>query len=122
MLNQWNKPMVGIIVGAILGFLDGTTAMLYPDSRPLIVGILIGSTFKGLLTGMIAGFFARKFRSIPLGILVGLLVAMAITYPIAAEPVNGKSYFLEIMIPGTIVGAIVGFATQRFGKVRPVTA
>ncbi len=116
MFNNWNKPVVGIVLGAILGVFDGSTAMLYPDSRPLIVGILIGSTFKGLITGLIAGFFARKFQSIPLGILVGLLAGMAVTYPIAIEPVNGNSYFLEIMIPGSILGAVVGFATQRFGK------
>jgi hypothetical protein len=99
-----------------LRLFDGSTAMLYPDSRPLIVGILIGSTFKGLITGLVAGFFARKFQSIPLGILVGLVAGMAVTYPIAIEPVNGNSYFLEIMIPGSILGAVVGFATQRFGK------
>jgi LytS/YehU family sensor histidine kinase len=115
-MNSWNKPVVGIVLGAILGFFDGSTAMLYPDSQPLIVSILIGSTFKGLITGLIAGFFARKFQSIPLGVLVGLVAGMAVTYPIAAQPVNGKSYFLEIMIPGTILGAVVGFATQRFGK------
>ncbi len=116
MLNKWNKPVVGIILGAILGFFDGSTAMLYPDSQPMIVSILIGSTFKGLITGLVAGFFARKFRSIPLGILVGLAAGIAVTYPIAAAPVNGKSYFFEIMIPGALVGAMVGFATQRFGK------
>lgn len=120
-MNNWNKPLVGIVLGAILGVFDGSTAMLYPDSRPLIVSILIGSTFKGLITGLIAGFFARKYQSIPLGILVGLAAGMAVTYPIAAEPVNGNSYFFEIMIPGTILGAIVGFATQRFGK-SPVKA
>ncbi|MBL8175752.1 MAG: hypothetical protein JNK48_13845 [Bryobacterales bacterium] len=116
MLNNLNKPLVGIVLGAILGLFDGSTAMLYPDSRPLIVSILIGSTFKGLFTGLVAGFFARKFQSIPIGILIGLLAGMAFTYPIAIEPVNGKSYFLEIMIPGSILGAVVGFATQRFGK------
>ncbi|MFN7939812.1 MAG: hypothetical protein U0R19_41175 [Bryobacteraceae bacterium] len=115
-MNNWNKPVVGIVFGAILGLFDGATAMLYPDSQPLIVSILIGSTFKGLLAGLIAGFFARKYHSIPLGILVGLVSAIAITYPIAAAPVNGKSYFLEIMIPGAMVGAIVGFATQRYGR------
>lgn len=116
MLSKLNKPMVGIVVGAILGAVDGATAMLYPESRPMIVSILIGSTFKGLFTGLVAGFFARKFRSIPIGILVGLTCAALVTYPIASTPVEGKNYFFEIMIPGTIVGALVGFATQKFGK------
>ena len=69
MLSNLNKPMVGVVIGAILGFLDGTTAWMYPEVRPMIAGILIGSTLKGLVAGLAAGFFARKMRSLPLGIL-----------------------------------------------------
>jgi uncharacterized membrane protein (Fun14 family) len=29
---------------------------------------------------------------------------------------SGQHYYLEIMIPGGIVGMIVGYATQRFGQ------
>ncbi len=32
------------------------------------------------------------------------------------DPVSGKRYFWEIMIPGSIVGLIVGYATQKFGQ------
>jgi len=117
MLSNLNKPMVGVVIGAILGFFDGSTAWMYPEVRPLIGGILIGSTLKGLVAGLAAGFFARKMRSLPLGILFGLLMGIAVTYPVASQPSeNGKMYLWEIMIPGMIVGALVGFATQRFGK------
>ena len=116
MLSKLNKPMVGVVVGAALGFFDGSTAWMYPDARPLIATILIGSTLKGLVAGLIAGLFARKLNSVPLGILIGLAAGALVTYPVAIGDVNGKSYFLEIMIPGVIVGALVGFATQRFGK------
>jgi hypothetical protein len=30
-------------------------------------------------------------------------------------------YYLEIVLPGTLVGLIVGFATQKYGK-SPATA
>jgi predicted membrane protein len=30
--------------------------------------------------------------------------------------VTHRNYFWAIMIPGAICGAIVGFATQRYGK------
>ena len=52
--------------------LDGFAAPLQvPDVRPEVVGIVIGSTFKGVIVGLTAGFFARKVRSLPLGIAVG---------------------------------------------------
>lgn len=117
MFENWNKPVVGLTLGAALGFVDGLTALLYPDTGPMMGTILMGSTFKGLLAGVVAGFLGRKWQSVPLGIVAGLLVAAAITYPIAAAPAsNGKIYFWEILVPGALVGAIVGFATQRFGK------
>lgn len=119
MFDTWNKPLVGLAVGALLGFFDGLSALLYPDPevRSMIGVILMGSTFKGLAAGLAAGFFARKFRSMPLGILVGLALGALVTYPVAAAPTpNGTLYFWEIMLPGSLVGALVGFATQRFGK------
>ncbi|HUQ93450.1 MAG TPA: hypothetical protein VM120_17340 [Bryobacteraceae bacterium] len=116
-LSKLNKPMVGVVMGALLGFLDGSTAWFYPDVRPMMVTILVGSTLKGLVAGLAAGFFARKFRSMPLGILAGLLFGFLVTYPVASQPTpEGKYYLLEILIPGMLVGALVGFATQRYGK------
>ena len=78
-----------------------------------IVGIVFGSCFKGILTGLAAGFFARRVHNLAFGILLGLIVGMALSYGVAA--MQGKYYF-EIMLPGSILGAIVGFATQRLPK------
>jgi hypothetical protein len=122
MFENWNKPVVGLTFGAALGFVDGLTALLYPDTGPMMGMILMGSTFKGLLAGVVAGLLARKWQSVPLGIVAGLIVAAVITYPFAAAPApNGKVYFWEIMVPGALVGALVGFATQRFGKLPAAT-
>lgn len=100
-------------MGAGLGFVDGLTSWFTPEVRPEIMGILIGSTLKGMIVGVAAGFFARKVRSIPLGVGFGVVLAAAFAYWVAAQ--MGK-YYLEIMLPGSIVGAIVGFATQRWGR------
>jgi hypothetical protein len=36
---------------------------------------------------------------------------------VAAMPdPSGKHYYFEIVIPGSIVGLIVGYATQRYGR------
>ena len=107
-----SKPMWGLVLGAALGVIDGLTAWFYPEVRAQLAGIVIGSTLKGLLTGLAAGFFARKSGSLPAGILVGLAVGAALSFSVAA--MQGEHY-LAIIMPGSILGIIVGFATQRLG-------
>lgn len=109
------KPLFGLILGGILGIFDGLTALISaPEVKSEILTIVVGSMGKGLLGGLIIGFIARKLHNLPLGILAGGLVTSAITYPIASSPAtNGNIYFWEILIPGMIVGLIVGYATQK---------
>lgn len=119
-----SKPLLGLALGAALGLVDGASAYLYPypEVKAGIAGIIIASTFKGLLTGLAAGFFARRFRSLPVGIVFGLLTGLVLSFLVAAMPGEGdKHYYVEIMLPGSALGAVVGFATQRFG-VTPAAA
>jgi len=110
-----NKPVFGLLLGGFLGVFDGLTAWFYPEARVQLLGIVIGSTFKGLITGVLIGYFAKKVRSLPLGILFGLAVGMFLAFLVAAMPnPEGKHYYFEIMLPGSILGAVVGFATQRY--------
>jgi hypothetical protein len=113
-----SKPLLGLILGAVLGFLDGLGAFFYPGVASMMTGIIIGSTLKGLLTGMVTGLVARRLHSLPLGILSGLIVGLALSYWAAATSPDpqGRYYYLEIMLPGSVLGAVVGFATQKFGK------
>ena len=105
-----NKPLFGLILGGILGVFDGLTALLSaPETRTQIVGIVIGSTFKGLVAGLLIGFFARKVKSLPLCILFGLAVGALFAYFVTL----GTPYFWKIILPGSVVGIIVGYATQR---------
>ena len=119
-----NKPMLGIVVGGVLGMLDGFAAPLQvPEVRPAVVGIVIWSTFKGVIVGLIAGFFARKVRSVPLGIAVGLLFGLGFAWLVASQPaVTGKHYYWEIMVPGSLAGALVGWVTQRYGQAAATVA
>ncbi len=122
-----NKLLVGVLVGGILGIFDGLTAWFTPEVRPFIVGIVIGSTLKGVLAGLAAGWFARKVDSVPTGVAFGFVVGLLLAYGVAAMPSEtGEHYYFEIMLPGSIVGAIVGYATQKFGvrsaKVSPARA
>ena len=112
-----SKPVIGLILGGILGVFDGLTALVSaPEVAPQIVGIVIGSTFKGLVVGALAGWFARKVDSLPAGILFGLAVGAFFAYLVAAMPQpSGEHYYWEIVLPGSVLGVIVGYATLRYG-------
>ncbi|HJQ39342.1 MAG TPA: hypothetical protein VKB93_19550 [Thermoanaerobaculia bacterium] len=112
--------LLGIILGAILGALDGATAWFTPEVRTQMLGIIIGSTLKGVIAGIAAGWFARKVQNLWAGIVFGLVVGLVLAYAIVA--LGGGKYFFEIMLPGGLVGAILGFATQQYGRAPARTA
>jgi hypothetical protein len=109
-----NKVLLGLLLGAVLGVFDGLTALWTPDPaiRAGITGIVIGSTFKGLVAGLLCGLFARKVRSVPMGVLLGLFLGFLFALLVA---LNVHNYYFRIILPGSIVGLIVGYATQRYG-------
>jgi hypothetical protein len=110
-----NKALLGLLLGGILGVLDGLSAWFTPAVRNQLLGIVIGSTVKGLIAGVLIGFFARKVNSLALGIVFGLGVGLLLAYAVAAMQPGPNHYYFEIMLPGGIVGTIIGYATQRFG-------
>jgi hypothetical protein len=116
-----NKVLLGLLLGGVLGVFDGLTALVSaPEIRSQIVGIVIGSTIKGILAGVLIGWFAHKVNSLPLGIVFGLGIGLLLAYGVAyMQAMEGQNYYWEIMLPGGIVGVIVGYATQRYGR-RPV--
>ncbi len=107
-----NKILLGILLGGVLGIFDGLTAWFTPEVRKGIVGIVVGSTFKGIIAGVLIGVFARKVKSLPLGIIFGLAVGLFLAFIIASQQ---HGYYFQIMLPGGMVGLIVGYATQRYG-------
>jgi hypothetical protein len=111
-----------MLLGGFLGIFDGLSALLSaPEVAPQIVGIVIGSTFKGIIAGLLIGWFAKKVSSLPLGILFGLAVGLLLAYAVAAMPdPSGKHYYWQIMLPGSVLGIIVGYATQRYAGRRNV--
>ncbi len=118
-----NKPVLGLVLGGVLGALDGLSALVSaPEVAPEISGIVIGSMGKGLLAGLIIGFVSRKWQSLTVGLVAGTAIAALFALPIALMNKNaatGQPYFWEIMIPGSMVGLIVGYATQKFGTPAP---
>jgi len=84
--------------------------------KPMIAGIVVVSTVKGLIAGVLIGWFAKKKASMPAGLAVGFAIGLLLAFIIAAMPEpDGTHYWWEIMLPGSLVGLIVGYATQRYG-------
>jgi hypothetical protein len=114
------KPVFAMLLGGFLGALDGLSALLSaPEVRPMIAGIVAGSTFKGVVCGAIIGLVAQRTQSMAVLVTVGLVVGAFFAYLVTLN----QPYFWEIVLPGSIVGVIVGFATARYsGPVRRSTA
>jgi len=115
-----NRPLLGVLVGAGLGAMDGLSAVVSsPEVQDQIGGIVVGSSFKGLLAGVIVGLIARKLGSTRAGAAVGVVVAAVITLPIAymnATHYGRPEYYWKIMLPGALVGALVGYVVMRYGR------
>ena len=108
-----NKPLLGTLAGTVLGVLDGLSAWAYPEARPMIVSIVVGSTFKGLLTGALAGFIARRVQSVPIGVAAGAGIGFALSSLVA---IGQPEHYWDIVLPGMLVGVLVGFVTQRYPR------
>jgi hypothetical protein len=107
-----NRILVGVLVGGALGILDGLTAWFTPEARAGLLGIVIGSTFKGLVAGAIIGVFARKVNHLGWTLLFGTFIGALLAFFIAQ--MQGK-YYLQIILPGSLVGLLTGYATYRYG-------
>ena len=110
------KPVFGLLLGGFLGIFDGLSALISaPEVAPQIMGIVIGSTIKGVLAGALIGWYARKKNSLTAGILFGGAVGLLLAYLVSLmQKMSGQpAYYWEIMLPGAILGIIVGYATQR---------
>lgn len=105
------KISLGTLAGTILGLLDGLSAFFIPEAADMMTEIIIGSTIKGLVNGLIAGAIAKKtsvFNATLLGGLTGIILSILSAIPTGA--------YVEIVVPGTVVGMLSGFIAARWGK------
>jgi hypothetical protein len=115
------KPVFAMLLGGFLGVFDGLTALVTGGPEiPSQIGVIVaGSTFKGVVAGLIIGLVAQRTQSLAVIVGVGVAVAALFAYLVTI----GTPYLWEIVLPGSIVGLIVGFATAKYrGPVRSSTA
>ena len=103
-------PLLGVIVGGVLGLLDGLSAWFYPEARTMMVAIVLGSTIKGIVTGLAAGLVAAWRRSLPLGITTGVVVGFGLS---TLAAMGQPDHYWAIVLPGMLVGLLAGIATHR---------
>ncbi len=107
--------MLGLAVGGTLGLLDGLSGFLEPSLAPVMGSVITFSLLKGLVAGVAIGYCSQKWRSMMVGIVAGIAIAAVLSLVVVLRA--GMSLFWDIMLPGMLLGGIVGFATQRFGRV-----
>src|SRR5260370_23726467 len=108
------KPVLGLAVGGVLGLLDGLSGFLEPSRAPVMGSVITFSLLKGLLAGIATGYVSYRIHSMLLGILAGIGIAAALSLLVILRA--GMALFWDILLPGMLLGAIVGFATQKFGR------
>ncbi len=109
-----SKPMLGLVTGGALGLLDGLSGFLEPSLAPAMGSVITFSMLKGLISGLAIGFFSQRVRSMPLGLFAGLVIAALLSLLVILKA--GMGLFWDVMLPGMLLGLIVGFATQKFGR------
>src|SRR6267378_2432335 len=109
------KPMLGLAVGGVLGLMDGLSGFFEPSLAPVMGSVITFSLLKGLVAGIATGYVSQRVHSMLLGILAGIGIAAVLSLLVILQA--GMALFWDIMIPGMLLGLIVGFATQRFGKI-----
>jgi hypothetical protein len=107
------KPMLGLAVGGTLGLLDGLSGFLEPSLAPVMTGVITSSLLKGVVAGVVIGYVSQKLRSMALGLLAGAAIGALLSLLVILWA--GMASFWDIMLPGMLLGVIVGFSTQKFG-------
>jgi len=108
------KPMLGLALGGTLGLLDGLSGFLEPSLVPFMASVITFSLLKGLAAGILIGYVSQKVHSIAVGMIAGMAIAAALSLLVVLGA--GMALFWDIMLPGMLLGVIVGFVTQKFGN------
>jgi hypothetical protein len=109
-----SKPMLGLALGGTLGLLDGLTGFFEPSLAPVMGSVITFSMLKGLVSGVLIGYVSQKADSMLVGVLAGIAIAALLSFLVILRA--GMALFWDIMLPGMLLGLIVGFCTQKFGQ------
>ena len=118
-----SKTVLGLMVGGILGVVDGLSALVSAPSdravRAALVGIVTGAIMKGAIGGAVIGWFATRSHSMAVNLTFGMAVGLALAFLVCVfQKLGGQPpYYWQILLPGGLFGLIVGYTTARYGHV-----
>lgn len=107
------KPILGLAIGGTLGLLDGLSGFFEPSLAPLMTSVITFSLLKGLVSGIAIGYVSQRVHSLAIGLLAGLAIGAFLSLLVIW---HAGMTLLDILLPGMLLGVIVGFCTQKFGK------
>jgi hypothetical protein len=110
------KIGLAVLLGAVLGAFDGMTAWFEPAVRDQLGMIVMLSSLKSVIAGLAIGIFACFVKGRTAITVFGLGMGLILAYLVAMtpDPATGEHYYAQIMIPGGLVGLLVGYATARY--------
>ena len=110
------RPVLGLVLGGVLGVFDGLSALLTaPETAGQIGSIVGGSVFKGVVAGALIGWVSRRVTTLGAGVVWGGIIGLIFAGLVSVmQKMSGQpAYYWQIMLPGTLLGMIVGYATFR---------
>jgi len=112
------KIAYAVILGAVLGALDGFSAAYEFGFGQKVLTIAGLSSIKSVVVGLVVGIAAVYIRNKGVIIAIGTVLALVFAYFVAAQPDpdTGENYYLHIMGTGGLVGLIVGYATAKYSE------
>lgn len=110
------KPVLGLAIGGTLGLLDGLSGFFEPSLAPLMTSVITFSLLKGLVSGIAIGYVSQRVHSLALGLAAGLAIGAFLSLLVVWHA--GMTLFWDIMLPGMLLGVVVGFCTQKFGRLQ----
>jgi hypothetical protein len=109
-----SKPVLGLALGGFLGLVDGLSGFFEPSLGSVMGSVITFSMLKGVVSGVLIGYVSQRFHSMLVGILSGIAIAALLSLVVILHA--GMALFWDIMLPGMLLGVIVGFCTQKFGR------
>lgn len=106
------KVLLGLLSGALLGLLDGLSALFVPEAEGMLAVIIVSATVKGIINGLLVGLIARKTEGLGKNVLAGGGVGLVLSV-LAAMP---SGSYVEIIVPGLFIGLMLGFIVAKWGK------
>ena len=105
---------LAIIIGVIVGFLDGVGIFYAPD-EPYKVEILLAAILKGALVSVMVALALRQKRPWWQAMLSGIFFGFAFALVIFLAKGAFKSMDAPFVIPsGIVMGAFTGILVNRF--------